>query len=387
MDMMPPGRPLEVAPFRLLVAAHFVLAGRVGGAEQMLYNLLRGMAELPVTTTVLCSAAGRLDAGFRDEVEAAARLRLREVGGPGPRFLAEQRACLDRALAADAVLFPNYYLPPLTPARLGRTGIVLHDLQYRHFPTYFSARKRAWLAAAQHFAIRRAERVFVISDFVRRDVLRVFGDQVAGKLVVAPNPISWSRFGQADADEAAPLAAPYILSVAAQYAHKNLATLVRGFAELAQRDRDVRLVLCGQDQSALHGVGGVRVGLRGLIDALGLSERIILTGYLDDAALGRWYRHASLFAFPSLFEGFGMPPVEALGFGLPVLTSDRTALPEVTLGLAHLVADAENPAAWASHMAAMLRHGTRPSAADAARVRRTYSPVACAERYCKGFEG
>lgn len=386
MDMRPPDRSLEVAPFHLLVAAHFVLAGRVGGAEQMLYNLLRGMAGLPLVTTVLCSAAARLDPAFRDEVDAAARLRLREVGGPGPRFLAEQRACLDSALVADAILFPNYYLPPLTPSRLGRTGIVLHDLQYRHFPAYFSARKRAWLSASQGFAIRRAERVFVISDFVRRDVLRIFGDQVAPKLVVAPNPISWSRFGEVAPGEASPLAAPYILSVAAQYAHKNLATLIRGFAELAQRNRDVRLVLCGQDQSGLHGVGGVRVGLRQMIEALGLSERVILTGYLDDAALGRWYRHASLFAFPSLFEGFGMPPVEALGFGLPVLTTDRTALPEVTLGLARLVAEAENPAAWASHMAEMLRSGARPSALDAARVRRTYSPAACADRYVRGLQ-
>ncbi len=384
--MTPPDRPLDVAPLHLLVAAHFVLAGRVGGAEQMLYNLLRGMADLPVTTTVLCSAAGRLDAGFRHEVEAAARLRLQEVGGRGPRFLAEQRACLDGALSADAILFPNYYLPPLTPTRLGRTGIVLHDLQYRHFPAYFSARKRAWLAASQHFAVRRAERVFVISDFVRRDVLRVFGDKVAAKLVVAPNPISWSRFGQSTPGEASPLDAPYILSVAAQYAHKNLATLIRGFAELTRRDREVRLVLCGQDQSGLHGVGGVQVGLRGLIDELGLCERVILTGYLDDAALGRWYRHAALFAFPSLFEGFGMPPVEALGFGLPVLTTDRTALPEVTLGLARLVGEPENPAAWASHMAEMLRTGARPSTAEAARVRRTYSPAVCAERYVKGFE-
>ncbi len=384
MDMTP-HRSSDIAPFRLLVAAHFVLAGRVGGAEQMLYNLLRGMADLPMATTILCSDAARLDPVFRHEVAAQPSLSLRETGGRGPRFLAEQRACLAGALTADAILFPNYYLPPLTPARLGRTGIVLHDLQYRHFPAYFSARKRAWLGAAQRSALRRADRVFVISDFVRRDVLRVFGERVAAKLVVAPNPISWSRFGKPAATEARPLADPYILSVAAQYAHKNLATLIRGFAKLASRDRDVTLVLCGQDQSGLHGVGGVRVGLRRLIAELGLADRVVLTGYLDDAALGRWYRHAALFAFPSLFEGFGMPPVEALGFGLPVLTTNRTALPEVTLGLARLVSKAESPSAWASHLAEMLRHGTRPSAADAARVRRTYSPAACAARYLDGF--
>ena len=373
--------------FRLLVSAQFVYAGRVGGAEQMLYNLVRGLSGLDVATTVLCADRGNLAAGFRDEIEDSPRLRLQETGGHGPRFLDEQRACLDRSLHADAILFPNYFLPPLVPARLGRTGVVLHDLQYRHFPSYFTTKKKAWLRAAQEFAVRSADRIFVISDFVRQDVLRSFGERHAGRLVVAPNPISWSRFGEGKPGETRPCERPYILSVAAQYPHKNLATLIRGFAEVAGRNKDVQLVLCGQDYGGLRGVGGVKVGLRPLIAELGLSDRVTLTGYLDDAALGRWYRHAALFAFPSVFEGFGMPPVEALGFGLPVLTTNLTALPETTLGLSRIVEAAENASAWASHILEVLRAGTaaRMAAHDAARVRQTYSPMVCAARYLEGL--
>ncbi len=369
--------------FRLLVAAHFVYAGQVGGAEQMLYNLVHGLSGLDATTTVLCADSANLAAAFRDSVASAPRLRLHETGDGGPRFVAEQRACLNRKLSADAILFPNYFLPPLVPRRLGRSAVVLHDLQYRHFPNYFSARKRTWLRAVQAFAMHRADRVFVISDFVRRDVLRVFGHRYEAKLVVAPNPISWSRFGAGEAGETSPLDRPYILSVAAQYPHKNLATLIRGFAEVARRDNDVQLVLCGQDYGGLRGVGGVSVGLRPLIEELGLSERVLLTGYLDDAELGRWYRHAALFAFPSVFEGFGMPPVEALGFGLPVLTTNLTAVPETTLGLGRVVKDAENPSAWASHMLATLREGVaaRLPSEDVARVRGTYGERVCAGRY------
>ena len=389
MDMHAAEMPLDTygsARFHLLVAAHFVYAGRVGGAEQMLYNLVHGLAELDepglsVETTVLCADEAKLDTGFCREIGARANQNLRQTAGGGSRFLAEQRACLDPSLAAGAILFPNYYLPPVVPKRLGRTAVVLHDLQYRHFPAYFSLKKRIWLRAAQAFAVSRAERVFVISEFVRRDVLRLFGHHLDHKLVVAPNPISWSRFDAVDRER--PIERPYILSVAAQYPHKNLATLIRGFAELAAHDRDTHLVLCGQDYGALRGVGGTKVGLRSLVDLLGLSSRVTITGYLDDAALGRWYRHAALFAFPSVFEGFGMPPVEALGFGLPVLTSARTALPETTLGLARTVTDAENPCAWAWYMAAMLREGdaARITLDQAARVRRTYSPATCARRY------
>ncbi len=382
-----PDAPAIASDFRLLVSAHFVYAGRVGGAEQMLYNLVRGLSGLDVATTVLCAEGYNLAAGFRDEIADLRCLHLQETGGRGPRFLDEQRACLQRSLHADAILFPNYFLPPLVPARLGRTGVVLHDLQYRHFPGYFTAKKRAWLRAAQAFAVRRADRIFVISDFVRRDVLRAFGERHAGRLVVAPNPISWSRFGAGDAGETRPCERPYILSVAAQYPHKNLATLIRGFADVAKRDGDVQLVLCGQDYDGLRGVGGTKVGLRKLIDELGLAGRVKLTGYLDDAELGRWYRHAALFAFPSVFEGFGMPPVEALGFGLPVLTTNLTALPETTLGLGRVVEAAEDSSAWASHMLEMLRAGTaaRMAANDVARVRQTYSPVVCAERYLEGL--
>jgi glycosyltransferase involved in cell wall biosynthesis len=388
MDMMHDrSPPANARDFDLLIAAHFVYAGRVGGAEQMLYNLVAGLATFDATTTLLCGDARNLAPGFVSQVVSWQRVQLRETGGTASRFVAEQRACLDPSLTADAILFPNYFLPPVTPRRLGRTGIVLHDLQYRHFPDYFTRKKRAWLHVAQKWAIHRADRVFVISDFVRRDVLRCFGAKHDKKLVVAPNPISWSRFDADGAQEQRPLEAPYILSVAAQYAHKNLETLIRGFGELAKRDNEIRLVLCGQDHAALHGVGGVKVGLRPLIEHLGLTGRIILTGYLDDASLGRWYRHAGLFAFPSVFEGFGMPPVEALGFGLPVLTSGLTALPETTLGLACVVDDATNPQAWSSAMSDMLRRGDagRLNEAQVAQVRGVYSPIACAERYLDGL--
>jgi glycosyltransferase involved in cell wall biosynthesis len=371
---------------RLLVAAHFVFAGRVGGAEQMLYNLTRGLTEIGVPTGVLCAARRNLDASFLNEMDAEPGTRILEIGCGANRFVAEQRACLDRRLSAEATLFPNYFVPPAVPARLGRIGAVLHDLQYRHFPQYFSRKKRAWLACTQAFAVRRADRLIVISDFVRRDVIRVYGKAIGRKLVVAPNPVSWARF---EGNDASPTERPYVLSVAAHYPHKNLVTLIRAFALVAARNPDPLLVLCGQDYAALRGVGGARFDVRAVVRSLGLQGRVRFTGYVDDATLGRWYRHASLFAFPSLFEGFGMPPVEALGFGLPVLTSGRTALPETTLGLGLTVDRPEDPAAWADSITAVLRAGAtaRLSAAQIARVRDRYSPGACAARYADALLG
>lgn len=364
---------------RINVAAHFVFTGRVGGAEHMLYNLLRGMWN-SADVTVLCAAASNLNAGFAQEVRNSARLR--EVGGNGSRFLAEQRACLAATTAGDAILFPNYFVPPLTPRRLGRVVTVLHDMQYRHFPQYFAPKKRAWLRAAHALAFRKADNVVAISSFVRDDALRWLGQDFANKITVIPNAVEWTRF-DGSLGNRRPFDGRYVLSVAAQYPHKNLETLIRAFAQVARQQSDLHLVLCGQDYSALRGVASSRAGLLPLGRELGIADRLHLTGYVDDAALGAWYRGASLFAFPSVFEGFGMPPVEALGFGLPVLTTSATALPEVTRGLAYHVDDPFSVTEWASKLVEMLANPGRyrPTDDEAAALRRFYHPDRIAEQY------
>ena len=159
--------------------------------------------------------------------------------------------------------------------------------------------------------------------------------------------------------------------------------LVRAFAEVARRQPDLDLVFCGQPYASLRGVPGSTGGLEPLIAELGLAGRVHMTGYINDRALGRWYRHAAMFAFPSLFEGFGMPPVEALGFGLPTITAARTALPETTMGLAVAVEDPLRPAEWADRILQVWRNPAlgRPSPAAIARIRARYSPATVGRQY------
>jgi glycosyltransferase involved in cell wall biosynthesis len=379
---MPASETEAVFDKALVVMAHFVYAGRVGGAEHMLYNLLRGFDEVAATVRVVCGSRGNLDPRTVAELDRMPQTQVLEAGGGGPRFLAEQRACLDRSLRGEAVLFPNYFLPPVVPRRLGRTAVVLHDLQYRHFPEHFAPKKRAWLRLAQGLAMHRADRVITLSEFVAGDAVRRFGAGLARKLAVVPNPISWERFA-GGVSQPSPLDRPYVLTVAAQYPHKNLETLLRGFAQVAAKDRDTMLVLCGQDYGGLRGVAAGRGGIRPVLEALGLTQRVIITGYLDDATLGRWYRHAALFAFPSVFEGFGMPAVEALGFGLPVLTTRCTALPESTLGLASYVNDPYRSEEWAARIAAILADpdAARPTAQDVRRLKDHYHTARIARLY------
>lgn len=342
---------------------------------------------------------------------------------PGNRFLRGTQAAWRMRGNVDALLAPNYFTPPLTATPLG-TITVIHDLQYLHYPQYFSARKRVWLRQAHLHTLRTARRVVVISSAVRDDVLDAYGQRWAPKLTVIPNPVSWQRFelGPESADTKsgdstgagterggtngagtknsgptvshpapdtldritrAASGRPLVLSVSAQWPHKNLTTLLEAFRLLQDRHGRNGPVLVLVGQLPTHLVSSARsVDLAAVIERLGLQD-VVVTGHVTDADLGRWYAAADLFVFPSLFEGFGMPPVEALGMGLPVLTTTRTSIPEATLGLAQHVVDPMDAEGWAGAIERMLQdpRAYRPSPADVAWVRAHYDPARIAGLY------
>jgi glycosyltransferase involved in cell wall biosynthesis len=361
---------------RIGVDASFIDPGRVGGAEHMVMNLVQGLAataEPGDTVEVLTDHPW----------DAPDPVRFARPAGSGNRFLRITRTLRGRLDRFDAILFTNYFTPPFPrTARRPRFVTVIHDLQYRHYGENFSRQKRTWLRSTHEATLRIADVTVAISDDVREDILRSYGARWASRVRTVHNPVSWERFG--DATEQAPVEGRYVLAVAAHYPHKNLETLVRAYARLRGAGTDARLVLAGQLGEQLSGIAWHRP-LRGVIDELGVSEDVHVTGYLDDRGLGAAYRHATVFAFPSLFEGFALPPVEALGFGLPVLTSRRTAIPEVTLGLAQYLEDPLDVDEMTRRLGAMLEDpdAYRPAPEDVDRIRATYDPA----RIGAGYRG
>lgn len=361
---------------RVAIDATFIRRARIPGAEHMVRNLARGFREQGVVVEVLARAGEWDDIPGVNLFEAPRRLN---------RFVAGSYAAAVRRRSYDVLLAANYFVPPLA-ARGRLVCSVIHDLQYVHYPEFFSRRKRSWLRVAHATTLRVADVVVAISGSVREDLIAVHGAKWCEKIRVIPDPVSWDRFSN---ETVQPPPFPYVLAVAAHYPHKNLDTLVRAFALLKESPGfdDLRLVLVGQRSSALMSsvIGEDRLS-RAVAESP-VAEDIVFVGYVDDAALGDWYRGAEVFVLPSLFEGFGMPAVEALGFGIPTVTTRCGALQESTLGLGHYVQDPLDHGELARLLAAVLgdRERYAPSVSAIERIRSTYAPRRVAALYLESL--
>jgi glycosyltransferase involved in cell wall biosynthesis len=374
----------RVAAMKVVVAGHFVQKGRVGGAEHMLYNLLRGMNDCGADVSLLCSDTNSLDPAFIEETTGS-KVSITAHGDWPNRFIAEQISCFQFSSTSDAILFPNYFTPPIVPRRLGRVVTVVHDLQYLRFAELTPAARLRWLQLTHRITFARADSVIVLSQFVKDEVKKFYGEKAAQKAVVVPNPISWDRFPDVQTQPRSET--PYILSVAAHYPHKNLKVLIEALS-LVRKSIDVRLVLVGQLPAALLGVKDRSQNLSALVDELGLTDHVEITGYVDDLTLGRYYRNARLFAFPSLYEGFGMPAVEAMGLGVPTVTTRCASLPEVTLGAAIYVDRPTDSQEWASTLLTQLQNPPyKLDSSITARIRNIYDPRRIAALYLSQCSG
>jgi glycosyltransferase involved in cell wall biosynthesis len=221
----------------------------------------------------------------------------------------------------------------LPRARARRTVVTFHDL-FVLTGEYSTPQFRARFAAQARRAAAQADRIIAVSAFTAGQVCDLLGVEPARVRVVHHGVTPLPR-------PAAVRREKIILHVGAIQARKNIARLVRAFESVGP---EWRLVLAG---SAGYGAPEILAG----IAASPARRRIEVAGYVGPEALAEWYARASLFAFPSLDEGFGMPVIEAMAAGVPVLTSNRAALPEVAGGAALLV----NPVSVEEIAAALAR--------------------------------
>ncbi|HYT67090.1 MAG TPA: glycosyltransferase family 1 protein [Vicinamibacterales bacterium] len=271
-----------------------------------------------------------------------------------PYSIAEQFALPNdlRREAVDLFHAPHYVLPPLTPCR---SVVTIHDCIHLRFPQYLPSKIGYAYARAQMWtATHKAARVMTVSEASKRDILRYFRVPES-RIDVIYNAID-DRFWLEPAPEEIErvreryrLTDPFVLYAGNIKPHKNLERLIESFNLLRQHSpelRDVQLLIIGDEISKY-------ATLRRAVHRYKLHKHVRFFGFVPDQTLAALYRLANVFVFPSLYEGFGLPPLEAMASGTPVITSNVSSLPEV-VGDAALMIDPYEPAAIADAMHRVL---------------------------------
>jgi glycosyltransferase involved in cell wall biosynthesis len=381
---------------RIGVNSLFLKPQQVGGAEFVLRGLLIGLAQTPDVDLYVFINQDLIQ--WLNDLNLGKSVKVVPIKIWGNRFISEafQLPHVVNQFKLDGLINTNYF----TPWRLllkTNSVTIIYDLNYLHFPDLFSWQKKSWLYWMHKLTLANANHTVTISNFVRQDIKKSYRSKCNIKVIYTP--ILWDRLDSEVCDQQDIVVDHtfqgnelvdqcFILAVANHYQHKNLATLVKAFAKIPAFFNQVKLVLVGQLPESLVGMRRDRCDdIRQLVKDLGLESRVYITGYISDRELAWYYHHAYLFAFPSLFEGFGMPPVEAMGMGLPVLTTRCTAIPEVTMQRAVYVENPLDVDEWRDLLTDMLNHRDQylPDQLLIQTIRQTYDPVAIARQYLELF--
>lgn len=314
-----------------------------------------GLARNDLTLTALVSPTALAEAPAPHE-RMATLPASRSTESPIVRIGIEQTETPRQVRAMGAGLYHG--LAFALPARLGCPGVVtIYDLSFITSPATHKRVNRLYLNVMARYACRRSRRIIAISESTKRDIVRLFGIE-PGKIVVTPlAPGAGMTPADAGAVEtfraARGVSARSIFFLGSLEPRKNLLTLLEAFAQLRARDAaiasEVRLYVGGAP-------GWNYDPIFARASALGLDESVVFVGRIAPAELPLWYSACDVFAFPSLYEGFGLPPLEAMACGAPVICSNSSSLPEVTGDAAILVAP-DDIHGWASALEDTLLSG------------------------------
>ncbi|HSN76654.1 MAG TPA: glycosyltransferase family 1 protein [Anaerolineae bacterium] len=251
------------------------------------------------------------------------------------------------------LLHVTYNAPPLSPCP---TVVTIHDISFEHYPQFFSLRDLLILKTLTPLSARRAAHILTVSQHAKQEIIDRYGlppDKITVTYEAASEqfqPVTDPAVLQAVRVKYGIGDGPFVLALGNLQPRKNIARLVKAFAQVAatrqspsypvtQLPSHPSLVIAGKAQWRESEVFQA-------VQQAGLEGRVVFPGYVDDADLPALYSAATVFVYPSLYEGFGLPPLEAMACGTPVISSNAASLPEV-VGDAALLIDPTDTAALA----------------------------------------
>lgn len=350
---------------RIGLNAHLLALGetyRGAGINGYIYHLLRHLphGEPTIAGWPVEFVAFLHDARFVAPPGLTVERSRWNTAGPWRRIAWEQTrlAALTRRLD---LLHGLAYALPLACAC--PAVVTVHDLSFLRYPTAFRRLNRAYLSWITRVSIRKARRVIAVSESTRQDVIALCGAP-ADRVVAVPNGVA-EEFRPADRAEVAAfrqrkgLPERFFLFLGTLEPRKNIERLLDAYA-LFLKDQGARaaaapsLVIAGAK-------GWFYEAIFARVERLKLADRVFFPGFVPTAELPWWYRAADLFIYPSLYEGFGLPVLEAMACGTPVITSNASSLPEVA-GDAALLVPPDDADALAAAMARVWHDRTLAAA-------------------------
>lgn len=278
--------------------------------------------------------------------------------------------------------FPNFNVPLFSPVKF---VVTIHDLILIKFPTQRATTLAPVIYKIKNFfykivitmAVKRARRVLAVSEYTKQEVTKQFKIK-PGKVIVTYEGVA--DFLGREISQTKPqdilikyyITKSYLLYVGNAYPHKNLEGLIKVFKEINQENENLKLVLVGKEDYFYRRLKS---------QSGNSSEVVIFPGYVPDSDLKVLYSQALAYVCPSFYEGFGLPALEAMAFGLPVISSNKTCLPEI-LGQAAIYFNPENKREMKEKIELVIKDENlrRQMAARGFEQVKTYSWRDCAEK-------
>lgn len=327
---------------RFAVDLLWVRPNKVGGTEFYIRNILKGFMQLEedfeAVLILTKDNAATFDAYFTDS-------RFKKIvcdidSANIYKRLLWQNLNLGKLLKRQgiSICFEPVYSKPFFTSKKIKFITTIHDLQAWHYPEYQSKFKVKWLKFSWKNSVRTSNKIIAISEFVREDIIDRYKVYPA-KVLTIHNAVDIDKSEMVTFDEISKkfniVEDKFYYTVASLAPHKNLITLIKVIKAIKDRKIDLPAKLL------ISGIGGRAEGeLLSLIHKNELEDNIVLTGFVENAERNTLYSYCRAFLFSSVFEGFGMPPVEAMAFGANVITTKKASLFEVTQGKANYV---DNP--------------------------------------------
>lgn len=322
--------------------------GKVGGTEPYIRNLLDGFSKLDRDFEfVLLTSRDNADTFMHYTEDKRFSMLIANIENANiSKRIIWQNLFQNRLLKKNGIrhCFTPAYCKPWLNGGI-EYAVTIHDLQAWHYPQYHPFHEVAYSKLCWHCDAVNAKKIIAISKWVKEDIVEKL--KIPDKKIdVIYNPITIKSDEIKDFSlvrEKYGLKGEFFYSVSQLIPHKNLETLFYVMEKIAIKNIDLprKLVITGIS-------GNAAKQIQAMIKSKHLEENIVLTGYIDSATRNALYKNCAMFLYPSIFEGFGMPPVEAMAFGKTVVTTRCASLPEVTQGKAEYVDDPKDADSWIS---------------------------------------